>query len=157
MDTRIHLVSFLSAKWPESSDPGWKFSKRFDSALFVQVSFLFFLLSEESRMQRRGRTKGKRFHSRRRRGGERAEINADCYSRNLMRSHLPGTWPALVCASLVVSSYSLCRNGRGCFDRSLRWFTKPFRLEKSPLILSAANPVHPNSDSFLRRVSRQGF
>jgi len=33
-----------------------------------------------------------------RHGEEREEINADCYSRNLMRSHLPGTWPALVCA-----------------------------------------------------------
>lgn len=29
--------------------------------------------------------------------GGREEINADCYSRNLMRSHLPGTWPALLC------------------------------------------------------------
>lgn len=58
------------------------------------------------------------------RGGEREEINADCYSRNLMRSHLPGTWPALVCASLAVSSYSLCRNGRGCSARSLD-FTNP--------------------------------
>lgn len=28
-----------------------------------------------------------------RREGEREEINADYYSRNLMRSHLPGTWP----------------------------------------------------------------
>lgn len=33
-----------------------------------------------------------------RRGEKREEINADCYSRNPMRSHLPGTWPALVCA-----------------------------------------------------------
>lgn len=80
IDTRIYLVSFLSAKWPgDPRIPGWKFSKRFYSVLFVQVPIFFlFPLPEESRMHDRG-NKGEEAPlaaetHRRRKGGDKCRL-----------------------------------------------------------------------------------
>lgn len=70
---------------------------------------------------------------RRREGGKEGEINADCYSRNLMRSHLPGTWPALVCACLrSLLLLSLSKWSR-MFRPLVRWVLRILLGTEEPL------------------------
>jgi len=148
IDTRIHLVSFLSAKWP-GSRPGSFLSDSTARAICprdLPFSLLSYLRKAECAQRAKG-TKGTEAplaSDARRRGegeGRRGEINADCYSRNLMRSHLPGTWPALVCACVPSQS------PRALFVEMAEdvpatrppGFTNPLRLEES-LSLSLSLP-----------------